>query len=207
MNLYYNLFNNYSDKQFRHSVELQKERFVRWGLDMKGKTVLDIGCGGGRTLVAIRELGGKPIGLEIDENLAWIAQKRTGEKVWTASALDIPKPKETFDVVICSSVAHHTPDPQKAIDEAYRVLKKGGKVYFGLYIPSFKRSVDLFMRKICKYIPFEVMFKLPMPANKKYAWLDNWYTKDMWIFSTAHWISMMKEFKSVSVIKDKPVRF
>lgn len=37
---------------------------------------------------------------------------------------------EAFDWVFCVNVIDHTPDPQKMIDEVYRVLKPGGRFYF-----------------------------------------------------------------------------
>src|SRR4051812_12294904 len=48
------------------------------------------------------------------------------EKPW-------PFGDNTFDVVYSFGVLHHTPEPEKAITEAHRVLKPGGTIIVGLY--------------------------------------------------------------------------
>ena len=46
---------------------------------------------------------------------------------------NIPLNNESVDVVICKAVLEHVPEPQKAIKEIYRILKKGGKCF--VYVP------------------------------------------------------------------------
>jgi len=54
---------------------------------------------------------------------------------WDTSRIDlvcdittIPEPDATFDVILCSEVLEHVPDPTKALDEFARLLKPGGKL-------------------------------------------------------------------------------
>lgn len=54
---------------------------------------------------------------------------------WDTSKIDvvsditrIPEPDQSFDVVLCSEVLEHVPDPIKAIEEFCRLLKPGGKL-------------------------------------------------------------------------------
>jgi len=42
----------------------------------------------------------------------------------------LPIKDEVFDSVFCTQVLEHIPEPQKAIDEIYRILKKGGHAIF-----------------------------------------------------------------------------
>ena len=42
---------------------------------------------------------------------------------------NIPLNNESVDVVICKAVLEHVPEPQKAVKEIYRILKKGGKCF------------------------------------------------------------------------------
>jgi SAM-dependent methyltransferase len=42
--------------------------------------------------------------------------------------IDIPEPDQSFDVILCSEVFEHVPDPTKALDEFMRLLKPGGKL-------------------------------------------------------------------------------
>lgn len=41
---------------------------------------------------------------------------------------DIPEPAASFDIILCSEVFEHLPDPLKALDEFSRLLKPGGKL-------------------------------------------------------------------------------
>lgn len=41
---------------------------------------------------------------------------------------EIPEPDNSFDVILCSEVLEHVPEPTKALDEFYRLLKPGGKL-------------------------------------------------------------------------------
>lgn len=54
---------------------------------------------------------------------------------WNTSNIDIvsditsiPEPDESFDVILCSEVLEHLPDPLTALDEFFRLLKPGGKL-------------------------------------------------------------------------------
>ena len=42
-------------------------------------------------------------------------------------------PSDAFDLVISSGVAHHTPDPRRAVEECARVLAPGGRLYLRVY--------------------------------------------------------------------------
>lgn len=46
----------------------------------------------------------------------------------------IPLANDSLDAIICSSVLEHVRDPVRAVNELYRVVKKGGKVF--VYVPS-----------------------------------------------------------------------
>ncbi|MEI6048941.1 MAG: class I SAM-dependent methyltransferase [Bacteroidota bacterium] len=45
---------------------------------------------------------------------------------------DIPCPDESFDLVVTQECLEHVKDPFKGMNEMYRVLKKGGKIYLQL---------------------------------------------------------------------------
>jgi len=50
---------------------------------------------------------------------------------------EIPVPDESFDVVLCTEVIEHVPEPIKAIEEMARVLKKGGRLLLTAPLASF----------------------------------------------------------------------
>lgn len=185
MGLYATLFEGYSEKQWEDSVALFQERHKRWGIDtawFKGKKCLDAGCGGGRYVEALKRLGADVSGIDVDTDACDIARKRTGCNIVNASVLAIPFPDATFDYVVSTGVIHHTESPERALQEITRVLKPGGRLFLAVYGRYGIRWWIRFLAwryTVAKVIPFNAMYRLfalfGVPANKRYAILDNWY--------------------------------
>jgi len=109
---------------FRHSSIL--------GL-VKEKNVLDIGCGDGLLLIALREKGVKGVGVDVSD----VAIKKCREKGLEAVLMDvndshIPFPDKFFDLVILSDVLEHLYDPSSLLQEAKRL---SGKILIS--VPNF----------------------------------------------------------------------
>ncbi|MBN1273963.1 MAG: bifunctional hydroxymethylpyrimidine kinase/phosphomethylpyrimidine kinase [Candidatus Aminicenantes bacterium] len=66
-------------------------------------------------------------GVEPAEQMAELARKR-GIEVKIGYAEDVPYPDGKFDTVLLSTVLSYAKDPQKAVNEAYRILKPGGYI-------------------------------------------------------------------------------
>jgi ubiquinone/menaquinone biosynthesis C-methylase UbiE len=56
-----------------------------------------------------------------------------GEKICSTSE-DIPKPDESFDVVLCVNALDHMIDPGKALAEMRRVMKRDGVFVLGIFL-------------------------------------------------------------------------
>lgn len=103
----------------------------------KDKAVLDIGCGAGGKTVYYASLGVKRItGLEILEKYREEAENLAKENNLAdkfafvrGDAADMPFDDETFDTIIMNDAMEHVAEPEKVIEECYRVLKKGGRLY------------------------------------------------------------------------------
>lgn len=94
--------------------------------DLRGKKLLDAGCGTGWFSKKAVERGATVTSMDLGENLlAEVAKKCNSERV-VGSILEMPFEDNTFDYVISSEVIEHVPEPYKAIREIYRVLKPGG---------------------------------------------------------------------------------
>ena len=206
--IYGNLFTNYSKKLFEESLELFFKRHKKWEIDLdwfRDKTCLDAGCGGGRFMVALSQLGAKEVaGIDISKEAVKAANERFAErnldcaKAQEASVLEIPFPDKSFDYVVCSGVIHHTPEPYKGFLELVRVLKPNGKLFLSVYGRGGLKwffKVDMFRYTICKIIPFSIMEKifkfLGVPANKRYAILDNLYVPYCYRYTEKeiiHWL-------------------
>jgi ubiquinone/menaquinone biosynthesis C-methylase UbiE len=101
-----------------------------------GEAVLDIGCGTGvDALMAAMLVGpqGRVVGIDVTaemiatarSNLSLLALRNVSFQVGPAESL--PFPDEEFDAVISNGVFNLTLDKEKALREAYRVLKPGGR--------------------------------------------------------------------------------
>lgn len=114
--------NMYDTRKRLHTVfdELLKDD------DLRGREVLDAGCGTGWFSAAAVRRGGKVTSLDLGEKLlAKVAQKCESTRR-VGSVLDMPFDDDTFDYVISSEVIEHVPDPVRAVREMHRVLKAGG---------------------------------------------------------------------------------
>ena len=142
--LYSNLWPLRSDEEFfEWGTPFLKERLELNGIDLdwfKGKKCLDAGCGGGRTTLAISNLGVEHVtGLDIGEGNIRDATERitraglTNISFTHNSIFDMPFEDNTFDFVMCQGVLHHTPDTVAGLKEIYRVLKPGGHLWVYLY--------------------------------------------------------------------------
>ena len=81
--------------------------------------VLDMGAGSGDTVEFLRSMGFDAVGIDIEPR---------GVTVAKADFLNCPYPDESFDAVISQCAFFVSGNVEKALDEAHRVLKKGGKL-------------------------------------------------------------------------------
>ena len=99
------------------------------GLD-KASRVLDVGCGTGNYIIALEKaMGCSCWGIEPSDQMMKKASERATRidfKIGKAEQLDYPT--EFFDLVFSVDVIHHVQDRSAYFHEAYRVLKRGGKV-------------------------------------------------------------------------------
>jgi SAM-dependent methyltransferase len=88
-----------------------------------GARVLEVGCGEG---VLLRDSGFAPVQLDISITRLCKAQT-TGNPLICADGLDLPFADASFDVVLLIAVLEHVSQPERIVDEMWRVLKPGGK--------------------------------------------------------------------------------
>lgn len=107
--------------------------------DIRGKRVLDAGCGGGSLTNVLLKRGAHVIGMDISTGLVNIARQRFGDRA-TFHMADLAAPlyfidDQTIDVVVSSLVLHYIKDWQPVFDEFQRVLTPGGTVVFSTHHP------------------------------------------------------------------------
>jgi arsenite methyltransferase len=103
----------------------------------EGETVLDLGSGGGiDVLLSAKRVGptGKVYGLDMTDEMLALAnenKKRAGAanvEFLKGEIENIPLPDETVDVIISNCVVNLSGDKRRVIQEAFRVLKPGGRL-------------------------------------------------------------------------------
>jgi ubiquinone/menaquinone biosynthesis C-methylase UbiE len=105
---------------------------------VRGKVVLDIGCGSGRSGATFAYYGAHYIGIDHSSHAAGYQRRWLNAAQWDGLAIQgnadsLPLRSNSIDVVYSCGVLHHTPRFQTAMDEAYRVLKPGGTAVIALY--------------------------------------------------------------------------
>ena len=99
--------------------------------DVRGRTILDAGCGSGPLAAELVARGADVVGFDGSPAMIDLARRRLGEAVpLTVHDLAEPLPydDETFDDVVASLVLHHLEDWDRPLAEIRRVLKPGGRL-------------------------------------------------------------------------------
>jgi ubiquinone/menaquinone biosynthesis C-methylase UbiE len=129
--------------------------------EARGQEVLEIGTGNGADAAMFALHGARYTGVDLTEAALDATRKHfsvlglTGTfRRENAEALSFPD--ESFDWVYSHGVLHHTPNTQRAVDEVWRVLKRGGKATVMLY---HKHSFNYFFR-IMIYMRLRVFLKI-----------------------------------------------
>ncbi len=125
-----------------------------------GETVLDLGSGGGiDVLLSARRVGpgGKAFGLDMTDEMLALAEENKRKSGLTnvhflkGEIENIPLPDASVDVIISNCVVNLSADKDRVLQEAFRVLKPGGRfavsdvVVRGEVPPAIRRSMELWV--------------------------------------------------------------
>ncbi|HZQ39764.1 MAG TPA: class I SAM-dependent methyltransferase, partial [Rhizomicrobium sp.] len=109
----------------------------------KNAKILDVGCGIGLWLVELGLRGYRDLSaIDLSPRSVALARQRCALYGLTANiavgnAEQLDFPDNTFDHVNCYGVVHHTPSPETAVREIFRVLKPGGTASIAVYYKNF----------------------------------------------------------------------
>lgn len=142
--------------------------------DLKGKTILDAGCGKGRFSRMMAQKGAEVTGIDLSEGLLREAKKSGTGIYLQSSATALPFPDNTFDCVLSVEVIEHVPDVEKSIIEMVRVLKKGGRI---IIIDKNKLAILRVVWKKYRELFNKWMYPRDFPFVER--WFYPWEIKNM----------------------------
>lgn len=152
--------------------------------DLRGLKVGDFGCGQSLFIDIFRKLKYDAVFLDISQKA--LNTIDYGVKIH-ASLTDIPLEDSYMDVIFCIGVVHHIPEMERAISELARVLKKGGKLYLGIYSINSLQSLirkwydktnSIFLKKIIYLITLNLVWIKNRDNNLMYKSEDNYKRAD-----------------------------
>lgn len=206
--VYGDTFALYDETEFDEFIEPLRIRFKVNGINtdvFRGAKCLDAGCGGGRGSIFMAQNGAKEVnGVDLSPVNVESSKKRALQKDFKnlsfqhGSLMEIPFPDETFDIVWCNGVLHHTVDPDKGLTEITRVLKKGGHLWLYLYGSGgiYWYAMDWIRRilqgtdvRYCIYF----LRLLGAPVRRIAEWIDDWYVPYLRRYTVADVVNRLNE--------------
>jgi ubiquinone/menaquinone biosynthesis C-methylase UbiE len=128
------LMNNPMRAAFQRHFEAP--RLLEMGGAMNGGRALELGCGPGVGVGLILDVfqAHSVDAFDLDIRMLERARKRLEARkarvrFWIGDAATLPVATEAYDAVFDFGIVHHVPDWRRALQEAYRVLKPGGRIY------------------------------------------------------------------------------
>lgn len=119
-----------------HDINPLRLGWINTYAPLRGKRVLDVGCGGGLLSESMAALGAEVTGIDLSDKPLGVARLHlleSGQKVdyrkISVEALAEELPAH-FDVVTCMEMLEHVPNPSSTITACARLVKPGGQVFF-----------------------------------------------------------------------------
>lgn len=119
-----------------HDINPLRLGWIDRCVGLKGKRVLDVGCGGGLLTEGMATRGATVTGIDLSDKALAVARLHLLEsglqvdyRHVAAEALAAEMPA-AFDVVTCLEMLEHVPDPASTVASCARLVKPGGQVFF-----------------------------------------------------------------------------
>jgi SAM-dependent methyltransferase len=139
--------------------------------DLRGKLVLDVGCGMGRFADIAARWGARVVGVDLSAAVEAAAQNLSAHNcaIFQADVFHLPFPPGSFDVIYSIGVLHHTPDCAHAFKALPSLLKPGGKIAIWVYSSynRWYRMSDIY-RKLTRRMPPRFLHACCRAANPLY---------------------------------------
>lgn len=136
-----------SDFKPLHDINPLRLDYIDRIAGLNGKTVLDVGCGGGILAESMAQRGAGVTGIDLSERALKVAQLHILESgvavdYLQTSAEDFARARPAgFDIVTCMEMLEHVPDPASTVRACAAMTKPGGQVFFSTINRNLKSYV------------------------------------------------------------------
>ena len=183
--------------------------------DLRGRLILDVGCGMGRFSDVVSRWGGTVVGIDLSRAVE-AAQRNIGRRenvnIAQADIFELPFRDETFDFIFSIGVLHHTPSTKAAFDRLPRLLRKNGRIAIWVYTsysPAqwlfsdfYRRFTPRMPKRILHAlsyaaVPLYFVYKIPI-AGLFFRWIlpvSNHPRADWRVLDTFDWYSPKYQWK------------
>ena len=159
------------ESEFRplHQINPLRLDWIDQRASLRGKRVLDVGCGGGILSDAMARRGADVLGIDLSSKALRVASLHALEantpsvqyREVSAEALAAESPS-IFDVVTCMEMLEHVPDPLSVVSACAALVKPGGWLFFS----TINRNPKSFLFAI---VGAEYILKLLPKGTHEYA--------------------------------------
>lgn len=119
-----------------HEINPLRLGYIDEIANLKGKRVLDVGCGGGILSESMAAAGAEVIGIDMGEAPLQVARLHLLESGLEVHYERIPVERlaeeqpGSFDIVTCMEMLEHVPDPSSVVHACAQLTKPGGNIFF-----------------------------------------------------------------------------
>ena len=158
-NYAYDWWNKAGYYKLLHKLNPIRLEYIQSKYELKGKKILDIGCGGGLLSEELHKKGAIVTGIDSSAKSIKIAQQHANEQNFNItyineSVFDSSFEKE-FDCVVCFEMIEHIDMPNELIKKILEISKKDANLFLSTINRSLKSFIfaKLIAEYILKYVP------------------------------------------------------
>ncbi len=170
---------------------------------IKGKRVLDMGCGSGRYSIALSQLGASHVdAIDVQEKAfaaarSWCKANEVEVHFHEGNVHKLPFNDNAFDFIFCNGVLHHTSSVAAGVRELSRVMRGDGAAFLYLYgAGGIFWNTRTAVRPIFKNIPLQytrgVLQMIGMPS-KRFIFCDTWYVPVETLTTATEMLTLLDE--------------